>query len=401
MSLPGGLEALECGLLTVAQSASFLRAVRDLTPPVQQQVWDRLQARLLSAAQEGVVLPPARLAQSLARWVVRADPAGAQDRRRQVEAQGDASYRRRDDGLGDLFATAIPTPVLQAVLCRIRAAAQPLGSQDDRSAGKRRLDALLDLLLGRQHLPVGDEACGCRPGEAAPCGADVLVHVPLGAALGTTDELAELVGHGPLHPDQLHAVLTSAPRVRVVRVDADGVPVSVDDRAEVLSRAPLDEVRARLRALAAEPPGAPQPRHPFDHHSDGPDAHGSDRRPRIRAGGHPPAQQGRTGCRDGAPPAAAGAGAAVRVAWLRRTCPGVRRRPRPGVAGRGDVRLQRRAALPPAPPLQAAADDQDPRGGQRGGGPIRPAGPGPARRSTSRPRRPSARSSTPSRKRTP
>ena len=256
MSLPGGLEALECGLLTVAQSASFLRAVRDLTPPVQQQVWDRLQARLLSAAQEGVVLPPARLAQSLARWVVRADPAGAQDRRRQVEAQGDASYRRRDDGLGDLFATAIPTPVLQAVLCRIRAAAQPLGSQDDRSAGKRRLDALLDL-LGRQHLPVDDEACGCRPGEAAPRGADVLVHVPLGAALGTTGELAELVGHGPLHPDQVHALLTSAPRVRVVRVDADGVPVSVDDRAEVLSRAPLDAVRARLRAMAAGPPGAP------------------------------------------------------------------------------------------------------------------------------------------------
>ena len=64
-------------------------------------------------------------------------------------------YRRREDGLGDLFATAVPAPLLQAVLCRVRALAQPFGGADDRSAGKRRLDALLDLLLGRQPLPMG------------------------------------------------------------------------------------------------------------------------------------------------------------------------------------------------------------------------------------------------------
>ena len=168
-SLPGGLEALECGLLTVGQSAAFLRAVRDLPAAVQLRVWEQLQAQLLSAAQEGVVLPPARLAALLARWVVQADPAGAQDRRRQAEAAGDVSYRRREDGLGDLFATAVPAPLLQAVLCRVRALAQPFGSQDDRSAGKRRLDALLDLLLGRQQLPLDDGArSGACPGVPRP-----------------------------------------------------------------------------------------------------------------------------------------------------------------------------------------------------------------------------------------
>ncbi len=186
--LPGGVEALECGLLTVRQSTALLRAVGELPVEVQQQVWARLQARLLSAAAEGVVLPPARLASLLSRWVVQADPVAAQDRRRRAEAGGDVSYRRREDGLGDLFATAVPAPVLQAVLCRVRALAQPFGGQDDRSAGKRRLDAFVDLLLGRQPLAFDGDGdgdggrcrlggcgcrlggCGCRPGSACRAG---------------------------------------------------------------------------------------------------------------------------------------------------------------------------------------------------------------------------------------
>ncbi len=309
--LPGGVEALECGLLTVAQSAALLRAVGGLAVEVQRAVWERLQARLLSAAEQGGVLTPARLASVLARWVVQADPAGAQDRRQRAEAQGDVSYRRREDGLGDLFATAVPAPLLQAVLCRVRALAQPFGTADDRSAGKRRLDALLDLLLGRQPLELNAGAgcdgrsCGCRSGAGAPCGTDVLVHLPLGAVLGTTDELAELVGHGPLDPEQLTAVLTNAPRVSIVRVDADGVPVSVDDAVEVLPRDTLEAVRARIRALAGAPPGPAQPRHPFDH-PDPPELPDrldgepldDDRRaagradPQLRSGGHPPGTPG-------------------------------------------------------------------------------------------------------------
>ncbi len=297
-SLPGGLEALGCGLLTVGQSAALLRAVGDLPAEVQQEVWARLQARLVTAAAEGVVLSPARLAAVLSRWVVQADPVGAQDRRRRAEAQGDVSYRRREDGLGDLFATAVPAPLLQAVLCRVRALAQPFGSADDRSAGKRRLDALLDLLLGRQPLGFDGGACcsgagcGCRPGAPVPCGTDVVVHVPLGAVLGTTDELAELVGHGVLDPDQLEAVLTNAPRVQVVRVDAAGVPVSVDERVEALSRQSLEAVRDRIRGLVGAPPGRSQPRHPFDHLDEPPSDRPGHAGPQVRVGGHPPGTPG-------------------------------------------------------------------------------------------------------------
>ena len=218
------------------------------------------------------------------------------------------SYRRRDDGLGDLFATAIPAPLLQAVLCRLREASRPWGSQDERTAGKRRLDALINLILGRDSLPFGGDLtspdgpdgagggpdgvlgrrvaapdreraagdrsrrpcgsrCGCRLDAPVPCGVDVVVHVPLGAALGLTDEVGELVGHGPLDPQQLAQILLAGPRLRAVHVDAHGVPVSVADQVHVPPRDDPEALRTVLLALAATPPGPAQPQHPHDHQS--------------------------------------------------------------------------------------------------------------------------------------
>lgn len=281
-SLPGGLPALDCGLLTVAQSAVLLRVVGPLDEPVQQAVWERLKARLVAAWDQGVLLTPGRLRSELARWVIATDPRSAEQRRRAAEAEGDVTYRRREDGLGDLFATGISGPVLQAVLCRIRERSAPFGSQDRRSAGRRRLDALLDLLLGRERLPGGGDeprwhdgadgrcgddgrTCGCHLGSPVPCGAQVVVHVPLGAALGTTDEPAELVGHGPTDPEQLRLLLLSSPRLQVVRVDAHGVPVAVDDRTWQVHRGDLPGLQRLLLQLADAPPGRTHPRHPFDH----------------------------------------------------------------------------------------------------------------------------------------
>ena len=206
---------------------------------------------------------PARLRERLSGWVIEADPAAAVERRRAAAADGDVDYRRRDDGLVDLAAYGLTGPDAHACLARIRACAAPVGLGDDRPAGKRRLDALVDLLLGRNPLPpqADDEnppgdaadpvrcaaagsgatcgcrpgsgaACGCRPGSPAPCGAQLTVLVSIGAALGTTDEVAELVGHGPLEPDLLAALLQAAPSLRAAWVDDQGVPVSVSRRVQ-------------------------------------------------------------------------------------------------------------------------------------------------------------------------
>ena len=273
--LPGALEAVECGLLGVEQSAAVVSLLRPLAFQTRRLVWERLQARLVLEADRASVLPPARLSELLRRWVQQADPAAAAERRRQAEAGRRVDYRRRDDGLGDLFAFGFTGPDLQAVASRIRDRSAPVGSDDERTADQRRFDAFKDLLLGRDPLPLagplehcdgGRAGCGCLPGSPVPCGAEVLVHLPIGTGLGCGDDPAELVGHGPLDADLLEQVLLSAPRLRQVWTDQHGVPVAVGDQVVVPQRGDPASVRVSLLHLAGlAPPTTLHPRHPCDH----------------------------------------------------------------------------------------------------------------------------------------
>jgi hypothetical protein len=95
---------VECGLLTVEQSSAVVRQLTPLPFPARRQVWARLQARLVLEADRGSVLPPARLTALLSRWVIEADAADAVERRRRAEDDRRLDWRRREDGLADLFA---------------------------------------------------------------------------------------------------------------------------------------------------------------------------------------------------------------------------------------------------------------------------------------------------------
>ena len=128
------------------------------------------------------------------------------------------------------------------------------------AAGPDRADAPCP---GRRRAP-----CGCGLAAAVPCGAQVQVLVPLGAALGVTDELAELVGHGPLDPDLLRQLLHTSPVLRAVWIDQHGIPVAVADTTSRPRRHDPVDLRRALLTLAATPPPPPDqhhPRHPHDH----------------------------------------------------------------------------------------------------------------------------------------
>ena len=283
--LPGALEAVEAGLLTVEQSTTVLDQLAVLDPAGQVAVWRRLQQRLVDAA-DGTVAPPARLADTLRRWVIAHDKDAAAERRREAEQSRRVDYRKRSDGLYDLFGCGLAGPDAHAILSRIAARSRPWGSEDDRTADQRRLDAFRDLLLGRDQLPltaddqrlptdcshdrgglraVGAAPCGCLPGQPVPCGADVAVLMPIGAGLRTTEEIAEQAGHGPLEPDLLEQLLLNGAVLRPVWVDDEGVPVAVDTKTVRVERGDPAAVRSALLEMQAQMPPPVQPRHPLDH----------------------------------------------------------------------------------------------------------------------------------------
>jgi hypothetical protein len=306
----GALEVMRAGLLTVEQA----RVVVDLLAPVEEELaaalWQRVEARLVADRQRGIVKPPARLREQLRGWVIAVDPDGYAARRKDVgEADADVELWHRDDGLVDLVGRALSAADAQACRDRIDELAQPSGPDDHRTLGQRRQQVLVDLLTGRLMVPrtelaqdgpgagdSGADAGGavkerdsgcCTPASAAPCGANIYVHVPLptaqDAARDATTELprpaatepagpaaellvpAELVGHGPIDRDALADLLSTSPVVHRVWVDQHGVPVAVDKHASRPGRDP-DQLRTLLDDLThGRPPDARHPVHPDDH----------------------------------------------------------------------------------------------------------------------------------------
>ncbi len=281
----GALAVLRTGLLTIEQGRVVVDILGTVDDELALSVWSRLEARLEQDARFGAVLPPARAAELLRRWLLEADAAGVAERRKQAEdACADVDLWKRDDGLVDIAIRAVTGPNAQAVGQRIREHAEPIGPGDQRPAGMRYRDAAIDLLLGRTTLPFtaesaeaaaelgidltrcGRPGCGCGQGSSVPCGVDVQVLVPISSALGTSDVPAELVGHGPIDADLLQQLLLSAPVLTRVWVDAEtGVPVAVDDRAWSPTRDP-EALRAALLEMAGDdPPRDLVPVHPDDH----------------------------------------------------------------------------------------------------------------------------------------
>ena len=303
-ALPEAFEALEWGLLTPEQSAVVVTQLGKLPVQARLAMWQRLLTQLRADAAQGVVRPPARLGELLAGWVLEAAPQDAVQRRERAEQGRQVDYRKREDGLVDVFLIGLRAPDAQAVLQRIREQSEPMGMFDLRTVEQRRLDAAVALLLGRTSSTgckcagagasggIPDAAaCGCLPGQAAPCGSDIGVLVHLNTGLEVGDEPAELAGHGPIEPDLLQALLLNAPRLRPVFIDDDGVPIALGDQVIVPERGDPASVRAALLQIAQMRPDRTWPRHPHDHPPEpggDPGGEGDDGGGSGGGGGHPP-----------------------------------------------------------------------------------------------------------------
>jgi hypothetical protein len=278
--LPGAFELLLAGTMSIEQSRAAAVQLLTLTDEhARLELWERIAALLVANAEQGVICPPARLTDTIKTWLIEADPADAVDRRRQAENSAEVLFRKRDDGLVDISLLGATAPNAQAALQLIDANAAPVGPEDERPVGKRRADAMIDLILGRTRLPLGHTldgqdaepaghcrpGCGCTVGAPVPCGTDVNVFVPLGGAVGTTDEPAEVAGQGPIEPDLLAQLLLAGPRLRATWVDDNGVPVATSNQVHQPPRGDAAALRQALLDLAAEQPGPRQPLHPHDH----------------------------------------------------------------------------------------------------------------------------------------
>ena len=191
VALPGGFEAISGDVLRVDDVHVVCALLDPLSAEVRLAVWEQLLPQLESDVERAVVRPRARLRELVDRLAEQADAQGAKQRRDNAEDGRAVSYRKRDDGLVDLFAFGLTGPNAQACLSRILDAAAPLGPDDERTADQRRLDAFVSLVTGREQLPL--DADGQRVTEG-----------PLrrAAAAGTA---AAVVGAGAAPPHQSRA----------------------------------------------------------------------------------------------------------------------------------------------------------------------------------------------------
>jgi hypothetical protein len=186
------------------------------------QVAAAVQVRVLARA-DGKTYPQFR---RLVRETLAAvDPQTAAERHAAAAAQRDVAVWDLPDGIAQLVATG-PAPavysVAQAIGALARAAKAP---GDERTAGARRFDTLIDLLAAGSDATydasgtgvAGGRAVGGPPtGQGRPLKVGLLIDLP--TAVGLAEHPAELAGYGPI----------PAPVARALAADAEWTAFVLD-----------------------------------------------------------------------------------------------------------------------------------------------------------------------------
>jgi hypothetical protein len=255
-ALPVVAAALRQGRLGATHARVLTDCLTGLTPDLPDAVRASLERVLVQRAVDDR-LTPGQLRRLAQRLILRADPEGAEQRRRRAVRGRDVSCRADDHGMAWLSAY-LPAPSALACLESLDAHARhTLGDDPDdhRGLGARRADALVNLVLT-------GSVDGNPPDDATvPATVAVSVHVtvPLTTLSGAGDEAGEIDGLGPIDA-ALARDLAHHPHATWRRLVTDPVDGRLVDAGTTRYHPPsrLDR-HVRLRDVTCRWPGCMRP----------------------------------------------------------------------------------------------------------------------------------------------
>lgn len=217
--LPRTWQALDEGTLRVPQARVLVEQTLGQSPAVCAQVESELLPWLADRS-------VSQVRRKVRRVLLRLEGAAQAERaRRRAVAERGVSGTALPDGMAGIWAT-MPAGASRLFLSDLREVAKRAETPGDvRTAAQRESDVLaalprlvLDGLRGRwgEQAQQALAAYGFRPGGSGTQLTSVLL-VPAATALGSSDEPAELVGHGPISPEHARVLLgTSTARIGTV-----------------------------------------------------------------------------------------------------------------------------------------------------------------------------------------
>ena len=180
--LAGTLRSLVAGDLSYLQAMAIAEATRDLDDRAAAGV----EGRVLGRATSQTV---AELRRSVARAVLAADPARAEQAHERAVGERSLQCWPVPDGMAEIRAL-LDAPDAALVMSTVNALAAKIDTADDRPIEARRADAFVAVFAAAPAVP------GLPQAQQSP--AQIQVTVPASTLLGLTDTPADLAGYGPI-----------------------------------------------------------------------------------------------------------------------------------------------------------------------------------------------------------
>jgi hypothetical protein len=254
--LPKVLSAMESGDIDTGKARKVFEVVSPLSDALTREVDDVIAGRLAGK-------DPASVRRITRTAVLKVDPDGAQDRAEARREDRRVELLHDDDAMASITGY-LPAEIASAGYRRIDGIARGLNTREEtRSMDQLRADVFADLLVGKTD-------------HHTALAAQVFIHIPIGTALGITQDGCELAGHGPI-PGGIGRQIMNNPNSIWRTVLTDPTTGAVTDVGRTRYRPPpvlTDLVHARDRECRM--PGCHRPAQvgDIDHHQ--PWAHGGD-----------------------------------------------------------------------------------------------------------------------------